>query len=49
MRTNIMPVIIAALGAIKNGLDQNLQLLPVHLTAIELQKITLMSNAHSIW
>jgi len=49
VRTNIVPVIIAALGTIKNGLDQNLQLFPVHWSAIELQKVTLMSTAHSIW
>jgi hypothetical protein len=28
MKTNIVPVIIGALGTIKMGLDQNLQLLP---------------------
>jgi len=44
VRTNIVPVIIAALGTIKNGLDQNLQLFPVHLSAVELQKITLLSR-----
>jgi hypothetical protein len=48
-RTNIVPVITGALGTIKNGLDQNLQLFPGHLSAIELQKITLMSTVHSIW
>jgi len=48
VRTKILPVIIEALGAIKKGLDQNLQLLPGHLSAIELQKTTLMSTAHSI-
>jgi len=41
VRTNIVPVIIGALGTIKKGLDQNLQLLPGNLLAIELQKITL--------
>ena len=41
VRTNILPVIIGALGTIKKGLDQNLQLLPGNLLAIELQKITL--------
>jgi len=48
VRTNIVPVITGALGTIKKGLDQNLQLLPGHLTAIELQKITLMSTTHII-
>ena len=42
VRTKIVPVIIAALGTTKKGLDQNLQLLPGH------QWVTLMSTAHSI-
>jgi hypothetical protein len=45
---NIVPVIVAALGTVKNGLDQNLQLLPGNLLAIELQTITLMSTAHIV-
>jgi hypothetical protein len=40
-------VITGALGTIKTGLDQNCQLVPGHRSAIELQKITLMSTAHS--
>jgi hypothetical protein len=40
MRTKIVPVIIGTLGTIKKGLDQNLQLLPGHPAAMELQKIT---------
>jgi len=32
---------------VKKGFDQNLQLLPGHLSAVELQ-ITLVSTAHSI-
>jgi hypothetical protein len=47
VRTKIVPVIIAALGTIKKGLDQNLQLLPGHPWATEPQ-VTLMSTAHSI-
>ena len=42
-RTNIVPVIIGALGTIKKGLDQYLQLLPGNLLATELQKITLIT------
>jgi len=38
VRTTIVPVIIGALGTVKKG-DQNLQVLPGHLSAIELQKI----------
>jgi len=47
-RTKIVPVILGALGTIKKGLDQNLQLLPGHLSATVLQNITLISTAHSI-
>jgi hypothetical protein len=46
--TEIVPVIIGALGTIRKGLDQTLQLLPGHPSAIELQKITLMSTTHII-
>jgi len=48
VRTKIVPVITAALGTIKKGLDQNRQLLPGHRSAIELQNVTIMSNAQSI-
>jgi len=41
-------VIIGALGAIKKGLDENVHLLPGHLSATELQKITQMSTVHII-
>jgi len=47
VRTKIVPFMIVALGTIRKGLDQNLQLLLAHLSATELQ-ITLMSTAHSI-
>jgi hypothetical protein len=43
----IVPIIIGALGTIKKGLDQNLQLLQGHPSVIE-QQITLMGTAHSI-
>jgi hypothetical protein len=45
VRTKIVPVINGAFGIIKEGLDQNFQLLPAHPSAIEMQ-ITLMSTAH---
>jgi hypothetical protein len=48
VRAKTLPVITAALATIKGELDQNLQLLPGNLLAIELQKITLMSTAHII-
>jgi hypothetical protein len=48
VRTKTVPVITGALGTIKRGLDQNLQLLPGHRSATELQKFTLMSTAHII-
>jgi hypothetical protein len=46
VRTKIVPVIIGALGTMKNGYDQNLQLLAGHSSAEELQKITPISTAH---
>jgi hypothetical protein len=46
-RTNTASVTIGALGTIRKGLKQNLQLLPGHPSAKELQ-ITLMSAAYSI-
>ena len=48
VRTKIVPVMIEVSGTIELGLDQNLQLLPGQLSAIELQKITLMSIARII-
>ena len=48
VRTKIVQVIIGALGTIEKGLYQNLQSLPGYPSAIELQKITLMSTARSI-
>jgi hypothetical protein len=48
VKTRIVPVTIEALRTIKKGLDKNLQLLHGHPSAIELQKFTLMSTAHSI-
>jgi len=47
-RIKIVPVITGALETIKKGLDQNLHMIPVHPSATELQKITLMSAAHII-
>jgi hypothetical protein len=44
VRKKIVSVIIVALGTFNKGLDQNLQLL---LSAVELQKITPTSTAHS--
>jgi len=48
MRATIVTIVIGTLGTIKKGLDQNLQFLSGHLSATELQKITLMSTAHII-
>ena len=48
MRTKIVPVIIGALGTIKKGLEQDLQMFSGHPWAIELQKITLLITAHII-
>ena len=41
-------VIIGALGTVKKGSGQNLQALTGHWSAIELQKVALISTAHSI-
>jgi len=46
--TNIVLVITGASRTIKKGLNQNIQLLPGHPSAVELQKVTLMSTAHII-
>jgi hypothetical protein len=43
-----MAAVTGALGTIKKGLVQNVQLLPGHRSAIQLQKVTLMSSAHSV-
>jgi hypothetical protein len=45
-RTNAASVVTGALGTIRKGSDQNLQLLPGHPSVKELQN-TLMSAAHS--
>ena len=47
--TKIAPFIIGASGTINEGLlDQNLQLLPGHTSATELQRVTLMSTVNII-
>jgi len=48
VRTKIVPIIIGAIGTNNKGLGQNLQLLPGHPSATELQKVTLMSTVHII-
>jgi hypothetical protein len=48
VRTKIVLVITGTLGTIKKGLDQNLHLLPGHQSAIEIQKIALMSTTNII-
>jgi len=48
VRTKIVPVVTGTLGTIKKGLDQNLQLLPGHPAATELQKVTPMGTANII-
>jgi len=40
IKIKIVPVITGALGTIKKGLDQNLLLLPGHLSTSELQQIS---------
>jgi len=48
VRAKIVPFVTVGSGTIRKGLYQNLQLLPGHLLATELQKFTLMGTAHSI-
>jgi hypothetical protein len=48
VRIKIVPVVSGALGTIKKGLDQNLQVLRGHPSAIGLQKITPVITAHII-
>jgi hypothetical protein len=48
VKTKIVPIVIGALGTIKKGLEQDLQLFLGHPSAIELQKITLLITAHII-
>ena len=49
VRTKIVPFITGALGTIKEGISQNIQLLPGQASAIELQKIAFVSTAHIIY
>ena len=46
VRTKIVSLIIRALGTFKKELDQSFQLLPGQPSALELQKVSLMSTAH---
>jgi hypothetical protein len=48
VKTEIVPIVNGTLETIKEGLEQNIQLLPGHLSAIDLQKFKLMSNAQSM-
>ena len=48
VRSKTVQVIIEALGTIKKGLDQNIQLFPGHPSAKEIQTITLMITANII-
>ncbi|XP_078348127.1 uncharacterized protein LOC144633190 isoform X1 [Oculina patagonica] len=46
MRTETIPVIIGALGAIKKGLESYIGRIPGQISISELQKITLLGTAH---
>ena len=48
MGTKMVPVIMGALGAVKKGLEQNLQLPTGHRSVTEQQNVTLMSTEHCI-
>ena len=46
MRTETVPVIVGALGLIREGMDQNLGKIPGTSNINELQKIILLGTAH---
>ena len=46
MRTETIPVIIGALGAVKKGLEMYLGRIPGQVSISELQKIILLGTAH---
>ena len=46
MRTETVPVIVGALGLIREGMDQNLGEIPGASNINELQKIILLGTAH---
>ena len=46
MKTQIVPVIIGALGVIKKGIDKEICKIPGNINVTELQKITLLGSAH---
>ena len=47
MRTETVPVIVGALGLIREGMDQNLGKIPGASNINELQKIILLGTAHT--
>ena len=46
MKTQIVPVIIGALGVIKKGIDKQICKIPGNINVTELQKIALLGSAH---
>ena len=46
MKTEIIPVVIGALGLIKKGLEKHMEKIPGAININELQNITLLGMAH---
>ena len=46
MKTQIVPVAIAALGVIKEGIDKQISKIPGNINVTELEKIALLGSAH---
>ena len=46
VKTRIMPVVIGALGTMKNGFEKNLEMLPGLIRASEVQKTALLGTTH---
>ena len=46
MKTQIVPVVVGALGVIKKGIDEQICKIPGKINVTELQKITLLGSAH---
>ncbi|MEO0971429.1 MAG: hypothetical protein AAFX80_24760, partial [Cyanobacteria bacterium J06639_18] len=46
MRTEIVPVIVGALGVIKKGSEEYLKKIPGKISQKQLQKIALLGSAH---
>ena len=46
MKTQIVPVVIRALGVVKKGIEKQIDKIPGNVNVTELQKIALLGSAH---